>query len=377
MDFLIKNGTLYDAERHQMVSGDLAIVDRKIAKPEADRDYRQVIDASGCIVTPGLIDFHVHFFGVESGVCPDANTFCNGITTAVDAGSTGCSTFPVFYRSDIVNSRVRILADLLVASGGQVTWKYNEDLDPQSYDLPSIQKLFQEYPDCLQGLKARLSSYVIPEEQAETAVKRMVEMGEVIGRRLTIHVTDCPLSLDRLAALMRPGDVICHIYQNMGNPDHTCLDAEGRILEGLREARERGVLFDACHGRGNYDLRVCRTAVEQGFLPDIISSDNNASSSFLQPLHSLPRILSKYLDFGLELEDVLERVTTTPAKLLRRPELGTLKEGTPADIAIFKLEEKKILHTDINGNRMEGNHILIPQMTFADGRCMYAQADFN
>lgn len=103
-----------------------------------------------------------------------------------------------------------------------------------------------------------------------------MEIAEKAGTRVIVHVTDCPLPLDEVAAMLRSGDVICHIYQNRGN--HSCLDEKGKVLPGLWKARERGVLFDASNGRSNFDLEVARKAVEQGFVPDVISSDNNASS---------------------------------------------------------------------------------------------------
>ena len=377
MDFLIKNGMVYDPPRHQLVRRDLAIADGLLAEPDGGHSYRQVIDAAGCLITPGLLDFHVHFFGTEAGVCPDANTFCNGITTVVDAGSTGASLYPLYYRTDVMNSRVRILNDLLVASGGQVTWRYHENLAPELFDEAAILHLFRTYPDNLVGLKARLSRYVIGEDAAEACVHRMVEIAEKANTRVILHVTDCALPLDHLAELLRPGDVICHIYQNRGQGNRTCLDAQGCVLAGLWAARERGVLFDACHGVANYDLEICRRAVAQGFVPDVISSDNNANGSFMQPLHSLPRILSKYLDFGMPLESVLDCATITPARLVGRPELGTLAAGTEADVAIFRLEKKAIRHEDINGNRFIGTQILVPQMTFKAGRPMYCQTDFT
>ena len=188
-------------------------------------------------------------------------------------------------------------------------------------------------------------------------------------------MTDCPLPLDEVAEILRPGDVICHIYQNRG--EHTCLDERGKVLPGLWEARKRGVLFDASNGRSNFDLEVARKAVEQGFVPDVISSDNNASSCFLQPLHSLPRILSKYLEFGMPLEQVLDCATWKPAQLIGRPELGTLAEGSPADVALFRLKKKDVEYSDINGNTMTGHQVLVPQMTFKGGQCVYCQADFG
>ena len=117
-------------------------------------------------------------------------------------------------------------------------------------------------------------------------------------------------------------------------------------------------------------------AVAQGFVPNVISSDNNTSSYFLQPLHTLPRILSKYLDFGMSLEDVLDTAIATPAQLIGMPELGSLGEGTPADICILKLKKKSVPYTDINGHQFTGTQVLVPMMTFKDGKCMYCQADF-
>ena len=109
----------------------------------------------------------------------------------------------------------------------------------------------------------------------------------------------------------------------------------------------------------------------------MISSDNNASSFFLQPLHSLPRVLSKYLDFGMPLEQVLDCATGNPARLIGRPELGTMEEGTTADVALFRLKKKEVPYCDINGHTMTGHQVLVPQMTFKGGKCVYCQADFG
>ena len=148
------------------------------------------------------------------------------------------------------------------------------------------------------------------------------------------------------------------------------------MLPGLLEARKRGVLFDASNGRSNFDLEICRTAVAQGFTPDIISSDNNTSSFFLQPLHSLPRILSKFLDFGMPLENVLDTATIAPAGKIGMPELASLDAGTTADVCILKLKKKEVPYSDINGHHFTGTQVLVPMMTFKGGKCVYCQADF-
>ena len=376
MDFLIQNGTLYDPAQHRLYPGDIALHDGCMAMPEEGRAYRQTIDASGCLVLPGLIDFHVHYFlnGTENGVQADAASFCNGITTAVDGGSCGAGSYELYRRSVVAMSEVEILNDLLVASGGQACDRYPENLDPAYFDEEKIARLFARYPDNLVGIKTRISRGIVTPDMARRSLEATVRIADRVGMPVVVHVTDCCLPLDELASFLRPGDVICHIYQGRG--EHTCLDKEGNVLRGLWEARRRGVLFDASNGRSNFDLEVAQKAVAQGFVPDIISSDNNTSSFFLQPMHTLPRILSKYLDFGMALEDVLDAATLAPAGRIGRPELASLAAGTPGDLCIMQLRKKPVPYTDINGHSFTGSQVLVPMMTFKRGKCMYCQADF-
>lgn len=379
MDFLIQNGTLYDPATGKMRRGDLALKDGLIAAPESDHDYREIVDASGCIVTTGLIDYHVHYFnhGSENGVNADASSFCNGITTAVDGGTCGVGSIGLYRRTVMATSDVRILSCLLAASGGQSNDRYPENLDVRYMDEEGILREFrQDAGHNLVAIKTRMSYGIVAPRQARPSLAKTVEIAEKAGTRVVVHVTDPIMPLDELASMLRPGDVICHIYQKRGTHGYSCLDQGGRVLEGLLRARVRGVLFDASNGRSNYDLEVCRTAVAQGFVPDVISSDINSSSYFLQPLHSLPRILSKYLDMGMTLPQVLDTATRKPAELIGRPELASLEVGTEGDIAIFQLRQKPVLHSDINGNHFTGSQILVPMMTFQGGKCMYCQADF-
>ncbi|MBQ9197090.1 MAG: metallo-dependent hydrolase [Clostridia bacterium] len=376
MDFLIKNGTLYDPARHAFCRGDIALLNGCIAAPREGTDYRQVIDAEGCIVLPGLIDYHVHYFlnGAENGVQPDAASFCCGVTTAVDGGTCGAGSYELYRRSVMAMSEVRILNYLLVASGGQACDRYPENLDPACFDEDKILSLFSRYPDNLVALKTRISNGIITPDMARRSLEATVRIADKAQTPVVVHVTDCCIGLDELASFLRPGDVICHIYHGKGK--NTCLNDRGEVLPGLLEARKRGVLFDASNGRSNFDLTVAQKAVAQGFVPDIISSDNNTSSFFLQPLHSLPRILSKFLDFGMPLADVLDAATIAPARKIGLPELGTLAEGTPADICILQLRKKAVPYSDINGHTFTGSQVLTPMMTFKGGKCMYCQADF-
>ena len=376
MDFLINNGSIFDAAEGKFTQGSLAIVNGHIARHEEGRSYRQVIDASGCLVLPGLIDYHVHYYlhGSENSVNPDASSFCCGITTAVDGGSCGAGNYELYRRSFVAMSEVRILNCLLVASGGQSNNSYPENLDPACFDEAKILELFSKYRDNLVALKTRISRGIISPELAGVSLMRTVEIAEKAGVRVVVHVTDCSLPLDEVADMLRPGDVMCHIYHGRG--ENICLGKDGQVLPGLLKARERGVLFDASNGRSNFDIEICRKAIEQGFTPDVISSDNNSGSWFLQPLHSLPRILSKFTALGMPLAEVLKTATSKPAELIGRPELGNLAEGTPADVAIFRLKNKTVTHTDINGHTFTGNQVLVPMMTFKGGKCMYCQTDF-
>lgn len=376
MNFLIQNGMIYDPVSHRLKKGDVALADGRIAAPEDGAGYRQVIDAEGCLVMPGLIDYHVHYFlnGTENGVNPDAASFCNGITTAVDGGSCGAGSYELYRRSVMAQSEVRILNYLLVASGGQACDRYPENLDPAYFDEEKILSLFAQYPDNLVALKTRISNGIVTPEMARRSLERTVEIAEKAKVPVVVHVTDCALPLDELASFLRAGDVICHIYQGRG--ENTCLGADGKVLPGLLEARKRGVLFDASNGRSNFDLEICRSAVGQGFVPDIISSDNNTSSFFLQPLHTLPRILSKFLDFGMPLEDVLDTATRAPAEKIGMPELASMAVGTPADVCILRLKKKEVPYCDINGHHFTGTQVLVPMMTFKGGKCVYCQADF-
>lgn len=377
MDFLIKNGNVYNPRNHTFEQKDVALVEGMIAESVPGHIYRQVIDADGCIVTTGLIDYHVHYFlnGSENGVNPDANSFCCGVTTAVDGGTCGTGSYELYHSTVMAMSQVNILNYLLIASGGQSNDRYPENLDPELFDEERIRYLFRKYPDNLVAIKTRISNNIIASDKVAASLKRTIEIAEAVKTRVVVHVTDCSVGLDELAKMLRPGDVICHIYQGKGI--NTCIDAEGHVLKGLKEARKNGVLFDASNGRSNYDLEVCQKAIADGFYPDVISSDINKSSDFIQPLHSLPRVLSKYLDMGMELADILDCATINPAKLIGREELGSMDPGTVADVCILKLKEKTVQHEDIAGNTLIGNHILVPMMTFQNGECVYCQADFN
>ena len=378
--FLITGGHVYDPATHGWSRRDIAVEGGKIVNAEVCRNSGSgeytVIHGEGCIITTGLIDYHVHYFnhGTENGCNGDAASFPSGVTTAVDGGSCGAAGYEMYRKSGMAFSDVRILNMLLVGSGGQITDRYPEHLEKRYFDREKIRALFGRYPENLVSLKTRLSAGIIGEADARESLEATVELAEELGCNVNVHITDPAMDLEEMAAILRPGDVICHIYQGKGR--ETILDETGKVRTGIWKARERGVLFDASNGCNNFDLEICQKAIEQGLTPDIISSDINASGFYLQPLHSLPRILSKYLDFGMTLEEVLDRATIAPARLIGRKDLASLEAGTEADIAVFRLKKKEVLYLDRSGHRMTGTQVLVPQLTMKAGQVMYCQADF-
>ncbi|MDO4267514.1 MAG: amidohydrolase family protein [Eubacteriales bacterium] len=378
-DYVIKNGTVYVPGTGRFEKRDLYVSEGLMADGKALSEECKVIDAAGCYVTAGFVDYHVHYFkgGADNGVDPDMASFPNGVTTAVDGGTCGVSSFEIFKRAVIDRADTGLFAQLLTASGGQLTERYMERLDAELIDGERIAAMFKRFPDVLAGLKTRISANIIEPEKARASLERSVELAEQLGCNLTVHITNPAMDLEEMAGILRKGDVMCHIFQNKGREN--ILDEDGNVRGGIWKARERGVLFDACNGRSNFDLKVARAALSQGFFPDIISSDINTCSYYEGVLHSLPRVLSKYLAFGQPLERILDAAIFAPAQVIGHPELASLEAGTPADLVIFRVEDHPMVYLDhTNGaNRLEGNQAIVPQLTMKAGKVVYSQVWFG
>ena len=340
----------------------------------ADCPPDRIVDVHGCIVTPGLIDYHAHVFHTGSTIAiePDA-LLAQGTTTVVDAGTAGCANYEAFERGVIERSAIRIRSFLNVYARGQEDAALPENFDPALYDREGMAAIVERSGDHLLGIKLRLSRGIVPDERAEEILQACValadELEAQIGRslRLCVHATDCPLPAGVLAAMLRPGDIFCHCFQGKG---HSILTEDGGIDPGVLEARERGVLFDAANGRGNFSLRVVKAALAAGFLPDLISSDLTVSTFRGSPhVRSLPHVMSKYLSLGLGLEEVLRRCTEKPARLLgMEGEIGTLRPGARADVAVFRLEDRIWEQEDFCGEKIRCEQLLVPRMTFLGGK---------
>ncbi|EAM3777409.1 metallo-dependent hydrolase, partial [Salmonella enterica] len=334
----------------------------------------RIIHADGMIVTPGLIDYHAHVFydATEGGVRPDMYMPPNGVTTVVDAGSAGTANFDAFYRTVICASKVRIKAFLTVSPPGQ-TWS-QENYDPDNIDENKIHALFRQYRNVLQGLKLKVQT----EDIAEYGLKPLTESLRIANDLrcpVAIHSTHPVVPMKELVSLLRRGDIIAHAFHGKGS---TILTDEGAVLAEVRQARERGVIFDAANGRSHFSMNTARRAIANGFLPDIISSDLSTITKLAWPVYALPWILSKYLALGVALTDVINACTHTPAVLMgMAAEIGTLAPGAFADIAIFKLKNRHVEFADIHGETLTGTHVLVPQMTIKSGEILFRQIDFG
>lgn len=342
----------------------------------------RVIDAAGLIVVPGLIDFHTHLFhtGSTISVSPDL-MIAQGVTAAVDAGSAGCANYEAFYNSVIVQSKVRVKGLLTVYSGGQLDAKLCEDFSPSLYNVDQMERLVDRYRDNILGLKIRLSRGVVPEQTGTDYLKACIDLAQELDRRLgtslrvCVHTTDAPVPAGELAACLRPGDIFTHCFQGAGN---TVVREDGSIDPGILKARARGVVFDSANGKSSFGLDTARQALAAGFLPDVISTDLTAGRFNVPPyVKSLPMVMSRYLALGMDLMEVLERVTARPAELMGLTgRIGTLQPGAYADIAILKEKPAFVIYRDFRDNELQGDVVLVPQLTMCAGQIQYCQADF-
>jgi dihydroorotase len=376
-DIWIKNARVVDPRRNLDKTEDIFIYNGKIMQPPAEKpEADEVVDASGCIAFPGLIDFHTHLARgmTDIGIAPDAMTLPNGVTSAVDAGSSGWANYEIYRKAVSASSEITIRNFINVSPDGFVIEPYFEDVDPAKYDKKRLAYLFEKYPDELLGLKVRVGK-PSSKHLGVMPIAASVELGKELGVRLASHVVEPEQPYTEVLSPMRKGDILCHCFQGKGQ--YSILDEKGKVQKAAREARERGVVFDAASGRANYSFAVAQKALDDGFYPDVISTDVVTYSIYRRKVFALPFTMSAYMAMGMPVTDVARAVTQTPAKLMNLDGIiGTLAPGARADVAVFKLQERSIDFRDQFGNVVRGNGLLVPQMTVKNGWIMYRQITF-
>lgn len=376
VDLLIKNGIVVDPSRKVQEIGDIGVKNGKTVEVPFDVKADRIIDAEGCLVMPGLIDFHTHVFspGTEFGVRADSALLPQGVTSAVDAGGAGFGNYDNFIRTAVAFNQVRIFGFVNVSVEGQITLRYNENVDPRNFDLEALKALFAKYPGQIVGLKLRAGKDIVGNLGLEP-LRETLRLAEEIGCSIVVHVSDPPCSQDEIAALLRPGDVFCHAFHGIGQ---TIIGEDGKVLPEVKAARERGVIFDAANGKSNFSFDVARAALADGFLPDILSTDLTTGTLYLDTYYGLPMLMSKYLALGVDIMEIVKACTVVPAALLgMQGKIGTLTPGAFADVAIFRLIPRSTQFVDVCGETCMGEALLVPQMTVLGGRIVYRQIDFN
>jgi dihydroorotase len=328
----------------------------------------QIVDAKGLIVTAGLIDLHVHVFaGQDLGVAAAGIGLADGTTTLVDAGSAGAHLYAAFRDAYLHTAAERVLAFLNISSIGLTSTLLAGELETLAYaNVEECLRCVEANRDSIVGIKIR----VAPETVGSNGIRPLeaaVEAAGSAGLPLMVHIAGPPPELESILALLRPGDVVTHCYTGLGN---RLRGPDGRVRPEVRAARERGILFDLGHGGGSFDLESAAALIEDGFLPDIISSDAHAYSIHL--VQSLPVVMSRFLALGVPLAEVVERSTAAPADFLGRHELGRVAPGAVADVAAFELREQPVRFHDVSGRPFDGTQVLTPRWTIKDGRLLEA-----
>ena len=369
---LIKNGTVIDPAHGIHTRKDVAFANGRVSAISDDiptSEAREVLDASGCFVTPGLIDLHVHvFYGVSHfGIEPDPTCLARGATTVVDAGSAGADTFPGFRKYVIDVSDTRILAQLNISSQGMLTQEIGELENPDYADVGKACRMIEQHRDIILGVKVRLTrESIVGKRAGMLPLQRAREAADAAGLPIMVHPQDawCE-SIDEILARMGERDILTHCFHDM-----PCgiLDPNGKVRDAVHAAIERGVIFDVGHGAGSFSWDVVQTAMAQGVEPTTISSDLHIYN-VNGPVYDLVNVVNKFLYLGMSIDDALAKVTSIPAETILMPgQVGTLAVDAWGDAVVFEMREGEFQLIDARGQARTGKQKLEPIVVIKGGQ---------
>ena len=376
-DLLIHGGHVIDPSQNLDGPFDVIVRNGKIFKIVAAGTNQEAslrpIDVTGHFVVPGLIDFHVHVFpGVSHfGIEPDTSCLSRGVTTVVDFGTAGGLIFEGFRRYVIDEAETRVLALLHIAGQGLIGSVGNPPLlgelhDLRYCDIDTVQRIVEAHRDVIVGIKIRCTANLAEGGRNEAEGLDLArKAADLVGLPLVVHSPNSTLSIEQIFDRLKPGDVLTHCYHGKA-----CglVDQDLRLVTSLRKKLESGILLDVGHGFSSFDFRVARSLLEQGILPDFISSDIH-SYNLHGPVFDLVTTMDKFLHMGMSLSEVVRRTTLHPAKFLgRENEIGTLKPGSTGDITVLKLEEGEYPLVDSEGRIEIGRQHLEATHVFRSGR---------
>jgi dihydroorotase len=380
-DLLLTGGRVIDPANGLDGVADVAITGGRVSAVGLDLDRTgatSVVDVSGHIVTPGIIDMHVHAFNTHKrsrlSLDPIVATFPAGVTTVVDAGTAGYRDFQDFVESVIQRSKVRVLSFVNIVGSGMIgPWEHEPD--EMRVDLAAA--TVKDFPDVAVGIKTahyrdfrNAGANVFDDHYLPwAAVDRAIAAAEIAG--VPVMVDFWPWQGYRsypelITEKLRPGDIHTHVFAQQ----FPIIDEDGKVYEHMWRARERGVIFDLGHGAGSFWFRNAVPAIDQGFIPDSISTDlhtGNVSGVVLSMLTTM----NKVLNLGVPLRQVIEMSTVAPARQINHPELGTLNVGSDGDVAVFRLDEGQFNYVDCGKWVFPGTQRLTCQLTVRAGEIVY------
>ncbi len=380
---MLKGGHVIDPAQNLRGVRDVAFRDGKVAAVSEDIDPAlcdEVIDVKGKLVTPGLIDLHGHFaYRISPGRAdPDPTNLAIGVTTAIDAGSTGWMNFPGFRSYVIEKVDTRLLAFIHLSSIGTMPGTIRiPDLEDFRYARSEeAMKCIEENRDLVLGMKVRLTPNGTTLKNAVPALEMARGICDQTSSQLMVHVMESPIPLAAVFEHMNPGDIATHCFHG---DVHNVLNERGRVSSETWDAYESGVIFDTACFAKHFAIPICRQAIAEGLLPHTLSTDKVADCPPAPALirycapyppknYNLLEVMSIFLGMGMSVEQVIERVTIRPASVIGREDLGSLRIGSVGDVAVLELEEGKFAYPDMLGDEVQAERRFAPSHTIKDGR---------
>jgi dihydroorotase len=369
-DLVVKGGEVLDPSQNLRARRDIGIrfgvIEALEADISADKALR-VLNVDGKLVTPGLIDLHAHVFpyGSAIGIPADELLSFQATTTTVSAGDAGANNFAAFRRHIVPQTRTRLYAFVHIANIGLTAFPVPELYNIDFAQVDVAAKAVAENADIVLGVKVRMSENVIARHGTEPLRRAILACEKAGGAKVMCHIggVETPKLMSDILDLLRPGDILTHAYSgapNIGGA-FTNIVQDGKLLPAASAAKQRGVVFDVGHGGGSFDYTVAEAAMAAGAGPDTISSDIHVFSGNSPGMPYLTWVMSKFLNLGLTLEQVVAMATVNPAKAINRaPKLGTLQIGAPGDVSLLEIVEGPVEFVDTRNNKRQGKMHLKP-----------------
>lgn len=359
-DLLIENGTVVDPVRGIHAVQDVAVSAGVIVELADDEKVvpAKRLNARGLLVTPGLIDLHVHVYRRHVPISLDADevSLAGGVTTMLDAGSAGAYNFAGFRYDVIDRVDAQVFGLVNLSCIGLVAAHYGELMDPRFADPAGVVRVIQQFPEVALGVKIRAGAHIIGAgQQGWDNFLKAVQAARDSGTWLMIHIGESPMPVPEMIPHLQAGDCITHCFKG---GSETILDEDGKVFEAVAEGARNGIVFDVGHGLGSFHWDIVQAALDQGFEPTTISTDLYRDNVH-GPVYDLPTTMSKFLMLGVSLDRVIAMSTSEPARVLGKgDDLGTLRPGTVADITLLDMRQGEFTFTDSYQQTRVGDRLL-------------------